>query len=109
MIDPHFRTIIGFEKLISKEWIFFGHKFNVRLGFGKNFLYLSNFFFKESNTSDQISPVFIQFLDCIHQIMEQFPISFQFNQKFLVDISYHLYSSRFGSFLFNNEKVLFLN
>ncbi len=48
--------------------------------------------------------MFIQFLDCVYQIMLQCPAQFEFNSKFLVDIAYHSMSLRFGTFLQNSEK-----
>lgn len=53
MIDPYYRTVLGFEVIIEKEWISFGHKFETRLGHFKD----------ENSMPDERSPVFIQFLD----------------------------------------------
>lgn len=32
LLDPHFRTITGFQSLLQKEWIAGGHPFCDRLG-----------------------------------------------------------------------------
>ena len=37
MVDPHFRSITGFESLIQKEWTAMGHPFTTRNGFLKEF------------------------------------------------------------------------
>lgn len=50
------------------------------------------------------SPVFLQFVDCVWQITQQFPNAFEFNEHFLITILDHLYSCRFGTFLFNTER-----
>lgn len=52
----------------------------------------------------EISPVFHQFLDATYQIMYQYPTRFQFNERFLRRLLYHLYSCQYGTFLYNNEK-----
>lgn len=93
MMDPYYRTVQGFQVLIEKEWCSFGHKFRDRTGHGL------------SNASSEISPVFLQWIDCVWQIQAQFPSSFQFNERFLIIILDHLYSCRFGTFLYNSEKV----
>ncbi|XP_074134610.1 myotubularin [Sminthopsis crassicaudata] len=92
MLDSYYRTIIGFEVLIQKEWISFGHKFASRIGHG------------EKNYADtDRSPIFLQFMDCVWQMSKQFPTAFEFNEQFLVTILDNLYSCRFGTFLFNSE------
>lgn len=53
MIDPYYRTIQGFEVLIEKEWISFGHPFEKRSG---------HFNIKTYKKDDR-SPIFLQFLD----------------------------------------------
>ena len=30
MVDPHYRSISGFESLIQKEWVALGHPFTTR-------------------------------------------------------------------------------
>lgn len=59
-LDPFYRTIEGFAILIEKEWCSFGHKFSHRIGHG------------DANYSDQErSPVFVQFIDCVYQLINQ--------------------------------------
>ncbi|XP_076183632.1 phosphatidylinositol-3-phosphate phosphatase isoform X2 [Ptiloglossa arizonensis] len=93
MLDPHYRTIKGFEVLIEKEWLSFGHKFQQRIGHGD-----------EHHSDADRSPVFLQFMDCVWQISRQFPNAFEFNEHFLITILDHLYSCRFGTFLFSSER-----
>jgi len=47
--------------------------------------------------------VFLLFLDCVWQILRQFPCSFEFNEQFLIMLFEHAYASQFGTFLGNNE------
>ena len=112
MLDPYYRTIKGFIVLIEKEWVSFGHQFAFRSGHGNFSFILAKIFFlllKAKNVNDdQKSPVFLQFLDCVHQIMTQFPLSFEFNISFLVDIAFHTYSCFFGTFLYDTILVLIL-
>jgi Ca2+-binding EF-hand superfamily protein len=94
LLDPYFRTIEGFGVLIEKDWCGFGHKFHERLGHGGD----------EKYAPDERSPVFLQFLDCVHQIMHQFPCAFEYTEDLLVFIADHMHSGLFGSFLGNTEE-----
>jgi hypothetical protein len=51
----------------------------------------------------EISPVFVQFLDCLYQIWIQYPTCFEFDESLLLYLFFHCYSCEFGNFLFNNE------
>ncbi|KAF2476976.1 phosphatases II [Lindgomyces ingoldianus] len=53
---------------------------------------------------NELSPVFHQFLDATYQLMHQHPTRFEFNERFLRRLLYHLYSCQYGTFLFDNEK-----
>uniref|UniRef100_A0A8C4Z4Z7 Myotubularin n=1 Tax=Gadus morhua TaxID=8049 RepID=A0A8C4Z4Z7_GADMO len=98
MLDSHYRTLRGFEVLIEKEWLSFGHKFASRIGHG------------DKNHADQDrSPIFVQFIDCVWQMTKQFPTAFEFNERLLATVLEHLYSCRFGTFLFNCESMRELN
>lgn len=171
MLDPYYRTIEGFIVLVEKDFLSFGHMFQLRSGFlnsekwfktqndalagsaiqptgsgngdaiEKGFLAASSatkrFFTNMSNPSpdtadsdaenlsiadtissskidgsskkeatdpSNISPVFHQFLDATFQLLHQHPARFEFNERFLRRLLYHLYSCQYGTFLYNNEK-----
>lgn len=92
LIDPYYRTIKGFAVLIEKEWLSFGHQFGLRNG-----IYLT------PQNEEQRSPIFLQFLDCVHQIINQFPHCFEFNNELLLFLAQASTSNLYGTFLFNNE------
>ncbi|KAL4844808.1 hypothetical protein H8958_020103 [Nasalis larvatus] len=91
LLDPFYRTFRGLMILIEKEWISMGHKFSQRCG-------------HLDGDSKEVSPIFTQFLDCIWQLMEQFPCAFEFNENFLLEIHDHVFSCQFGNFLGNCQK-----
>ncbi|KAJ7994091.1 hypothetical protein DPEC_G00262330 [Dallia pectoralis] len=93
LLDPYYRTVEGFQVLVETEWLDFGHKFADRCGHGVN-----------SEDLNERCPVFLQWLDCVHQLQRQFPCSFEFNEAFLVKMVQHSYSCLFGTFLCNSGK-----
>lgn len=93
LLDSYYRTLHGFQVLVEKEWLSYGHKFNDRIGHGDD----------KHNDADR-SPVFLQFIDCVWQVTQQFPNAFEFNEFFLTTILDHLYSCLFGTFLYNTDK-----
>lgn len=94
ILDPSCRTIYGFLRLIEKEWLYAGHPFMTRC--------LHSAFSNQKVLQE--GPTFTLFLDCVHQLQQQFPLSFEFNGKLLVEIQHHAYGSEFGTFMCNNEK-----
>ncbi|XP_056140421.1 myotubularin-related protein 4 isoform X2 [Lampris incognitus] len=93
LLDPFYRTIEGFQVLVETEWLDFGHKFGDRCGHQEN----------ADDVSEQC-PVFLQWLDCVHQLLKQFPCLFEFNEAFLVKLVQHTYSCLYGTFLCNNAR-----
>ncbi|KAI1478624.1 phosphatases II [Daldinia eschscholtzii] len=59
----------------------------------------------EATRPNEISPVFHQFLDATYQILRQHPNRFEFNERFLRRLLYHLYAGQYGTFLWNSEKA----
>lgn len=59
--------------------------------------------FRNGTNVKLTSPVFQQFLDCVHQLLIQYPTQFEFNERFLRRLVYHLYSCQYGTFIFDNE------
>ncbi|KAI5245146.1 phosphatases II [Aureobasidium subglaciale] len=51
----------------------------------------------------ETSPIFHQFLDATYQMLRQYPTRFEFNERFLRRLFYHLYSCQYGTFLFDSE------
>jgi Myotubularin-like phosphatase domain len=70
----------------------FGHKFSDRCA------HLSH------GSRSEFSPIFIQFLDAVYQLLCQFPSCFEFNAKLLLLLSTAVFSGQYGTFLCNNDQ-----
>uniref|UniRef100_UPI00358EB7DD myotubularin-related protein 3-like isoform X4 n=1 Tax=Myxine glutinosa TaxID=7769 RepID=UPI00358EB7DD len=93
LLDPYYRTIEGFQLLVETEWLDFGHKFGERCGHGVG-----------AGDANERCPVFLQWLDAVHQLLRQFPCSFEFNEAFLVKLVQHSHSCLYGTFLCNTPR-----
>lgn len=93
LLDPFYRTFEGFPILIDKEWGAFGHPFQMRCGHGQER--------NNGRVDDEMSPIFLQFLDCLQQIHRHCAHAFEFNARYILTVAEHVYSCRFSNFLFN--------
>ena len=93
MLSPYYRTLRGFIDLVEKDWLQFGHKFSQRTGV-----------FDERHNDSEKSPIFIQYLDCLRQILLQYPDAFEFNENLLLFIAQQMYTGKYGTFLGDNER-----
>ena len=89
MLDPFYRTIEGLFIVIEKEFVSFGHQFEHRCG---------------KTTHKETSPVFLQFLDSLFQLVSQFPTKFEYTSRMLSLFSTLCYSGLFINFNKNCEK-----
>lgn len=132
MLDPYYRTFKGFQALVEKDWLAFGHPFSDRMGMptvsgSVNMPFElsrqpSSGSFSSSpmrqpsgslasqappshaQTSNNYSPIFLQWVDCVSQLLRMYPFAFEFSSAFLVDFLDCVLSCRFGNFLCNSEK-----
>ncbi|XP_067888081.1 myotubularin-related protein 12 isoform X3 [Heterodontus francisci] len=88
IIDPHLRTISGFQSLIQKEWVMGCHCFLDRC----NLL----------RSNDKEVPVFLLFLECVWQLLQQHPPAFEFTETYMTILSDSMYIPIFSTFLFNS-------
>ncbi|KYO28964.1 myotubularin-related protein 12 [Alligator mississippiensis] len=90
MMDSYCRTKFGFQSLIQKEWVIGGHSFLDR----------SNHLRKSDKEE---APVFLLFLDCVWQLVQQYPPAFEFTETYLTVLSDSLYIPIFSTFFFNSQ------
>ncbi|XP_051537237.1 myotubularin-related protein 1-like isoform X2 [Myxocyprinus asiaticus] len=60
MLDGYYRSLRGFQVLLEKEWLSFGHRFASRVGHGDG-----------NHANSERSPLLVQFIDCVWQMTRQ--------------------------------------
>ncbi|XP_017791187.1 PREDICTED: myotubularin-related protein 10-B [Habropoda laboriosa] len=91
LLDPYFRTLNGFQSLLQKEWVAGGHPFCDRLG-------------HIAKRPMEKSPLFLLYLDCVWQLIQQFPAEFEFTETYLTTLWDAAHVCIFDTFIFNCEK-----
>ena len=97
LIDPYYRTIHGLINLINKEWISSGYPFGFTL-------MSMNYTINEQ--SSVFRPTFVLFLDCIHNIISQYPLEFEYTDYFLIRILDHIFEGKCPVFMFKSIKSM---
>ncbi|CAF3983937.1 unnamed protein product [Rotaria sordida] len=92
-LRPKCRTIKGFCELIVREWLIRGHPFRERFG---------QVLFDTNGNNAQESPVFLLFLDCVHQLINQNSFSFEFTEYFLIELYHSICYCYHHTFVFNS-------
>ena len=82
LLDPYYRTVDGFAALVEKDWCAFGYQFSKR---------------RDAATDDH-SPIFLQWLDCVWQALRQHPTRFEFNEMFLLAVRDAVYAQWHSTF-----------
>ncbi|KAL2092395.1 hypothetical protein ACEWY4_012193 [Coilia grayii] len=91
MLDPFYRTLTGLQSLIQKEWVTGGHNFQDRC----NHLH-------HKDKEHLQAPVFLLFLECVWQLLQQHSPAFQFSETYLTVLSDSVHVPVFSTFLFNS-------
>ncbi|KAJ6892551.1 phosphatidylinositol-3-phosphatase myotubularin-1 isoform X1 [Populus alba x Populus x berolinensis] len=127
LLDPYYRTFTGFQALNEKDWLAFGHPFEERMGmptvsgcsdkpldlsrqssvgsFPSSPMRQSSGSFapqapSSSHAQNQYSPIFLQWIDCVSQLLRMYPFAFEFSSPRLYGPS-----SIFGGLVLQKPKA----
>eukprot|EP00656_Telonema_subtile_P031531 TRINITY_DN344_c0_g1_i4.p1 TRINITY_DN344_c0_g1~~TRINITY_DN344_c0_g1_i4.p1 ORF type:complete len:1002 (-),score=241.54 TRINITY_DN344_c0_g1_i4:131-3136(-) len=73
LLDPFYRTFEGLRVLVQREWVDFGHKFMDRTG-------------REDEVGEERSPIFLQWISALHEVVCQAPNLFEFTPLLLLKL-----------------------
>lgn len=100
ILSEDLRTRSGLEMLIQAVWVSLGFKFS------RNHT-LSQQSTKQSGLP-HLNPVFLMFLDCLHQISRQFPAHLEFTSKYLMCLWDTALLPIFDTFIFDCDHKRYL-
>lgn len=94
LLDPFYRTIVGFGVFVEKEFCSFGYKLAERCGHqvrgDSSYAFLTAV--SESVAKGQSAPIFAQWMDVVFQVVRQFPRHFEFTTWLLEYLSEEVYA-----------------
>jgi hypothetical protein len=70
-------------------------------------LAIRNGLYSKEPSEDQRAPIFLQWLDCLHQLISQFPNAFEFNLELLLFLALNYNTNLYGTFIYNCEMERF--
>ncbi|RNE96860.1 4-nitrophenylphosphatase/protein-tyrosine phosphatase [Trypanosoma rangeli] len=117
LVDPYFRTMEGFITLLEKEFVSFGHPCLLRsstlqshseAGVGAAVMDGSYVGVHDSHRGPafencQSSPILLQFLNAVQQLLRLYPHCFEFTETFLLLIVDLMHAGILGTFAVNCE------
>lgn len=95
ILNPDCRTVRGLQALIDREWLQGGYPFSTR--------HCQSCYTPSANRLKSSGSSFVLFLDCVFQLYNQFPCSFEFDSYLLITLFEHSYFSQYGTFIADSE------
>jgi hypothetical protein len=111
LVDGYYRTIDGFVALVQREWLDFGHTFGHRMhghdedggdhasGSGRERSASPEPGEHDDTDSSEWSPIFLQWIETIWQLLIQFPEAFEFTESLLMEVIDAAYSCEWTTFV----------
>jgi len=92
LLSEEFRTRRGWQRLVQANWVSLGFPFSRHHT-------LAN----PTSKPSSLNPMFLLFLDCVHQVHHQFPSMMEFLPSFLIHVWDSALTPVFHTFLFDSD------
>ena len=92
LLTDEFRTREGFEQVVLRNWVSLGYPFSL------------HHTLTTAPAAAALCPVFLLFLDCVHQLVAQFPAHFAFSSAYLARVWDSALLPVTHTFMFDCEK-----